>query len=683
MRVDIHLFGEFELQIGGRPVALKGAKPQALLAWLAAGLNKTHPRDRLTGMFWGDHGESNARTNLRQALSALRRVLPADTLVTDGDGLRLASEDLWVDVVEFARLVRSSSIADRWQAASIYDGDLLDGFRAKAPAFEDWLLLEREAYRRTVYELLEGLLAEPEIQRDPSRGIEVCGRLLNIDPTNEQIHRQLMRFYAQAGRTSSALRQFKVCEDALQRELNTAPALETVQLMRAIKSGEVGAETLEQPPPGTSSQSPSPTPTSAAQPMVDLDSEAQADSGSAADRSPRLPSIIVLPFASMSSDAEHGYLADGMTEELINMLANCVNWRVTARNTSFKFKDKNVDVRDLGKDLGVDYVVEGSIRRVADRIRVTAQLVNTTDGTHIWSDRYDRPLTEIFDVQDEVVHAIFRVLRNRIGFAERERVRRTPSANLDAWGLLVKAGQVRVRDARTRDEQRELIRAALAIDADYPRAHAFLASVVYTSVGRGSSSDPKGDLQLGRRHYEAALANGHTDILVLKLCAGGMAAIGDSRQAMDLAERAYALARTPDPLLVAVLMWNGRLAEAQRHCEAIVDQLPPGLPTSPGELRPVALLGNIHMLQGNLDMALDYGRQDAAANPDNFFSYVNLANVLGLRGELDAARDQWASAQELVPGLTREAFILGYRRVMTTEKMADLFGAGLAAAGID
>jgi len=658
MQVEIHLFGEFELIVDDQPVQLKGAKPQALLAWLAAGIDRNHPRDRLTGLFWGDHGESNARTSLRQALTAIRRLVPEGVVHSEGDGLRLSSDQVWVDVVEFTQLRVSRSVDDRLRAASLYDGDLLDGFRGKAPDFEDWLRLERERYRRNVYELLEGLLEAEEVNAAADTAIDVCGRLLAIDPTNEVTHQQLMRLYAESGRTSSALRQFRVCEEVLKHELGQAPGLDTVQLMRSIKEGGVSLREPASP--------------------AGINPETEGT-----DRRPRLPSIVVLPFVSMSSDPEHGYLADGMTEELINMLANSVNWRVTARNTSFKYKDTNVDVRELGSTLGVDYVVEGSIRRVADRIRLSAQLVNTTDGTHIWSDRYDRPLQDIFDVQDEVVHSIFRVLKNRIGFAERERVRRTPNANLDAWGLLVKAGQVRVRDAKTREEQRNLIRRALAIDSDYPRAHAFMASVVYTSVGRGSSGDPKEDLKLAREHYDAALATGNNDILVLKLCAGGLAAIGDAQQAMALAERVYALARAPDSLLVAVLMWNGRLEEAQKHCESIVAQLPPGLPTSPGELRPVALLGNLHMLQDNLESAREYALQDAAANPDNFFSYVNLANVYGLQGDHDEARRHWLKAQEIVPNLTREFFVLGYRQVMADAELADRFGAGLAAAGLD
>ena len=385
---------------------------------------------------------------------------------------------------------------------------------------------------------------------------------------------------------------------------------------------------------------------------------------------------------SMSSDPEHGFLADGMTEELINLLANCVSWRVVARNSSFRYKNKNVDVREVGRDLGVGYVVEGSIRRVADRIRVTAQLVTTDDGTHIWSDKYDRTVDEIFDLQDEVVHAIFRVLKNRIGFAERERVRRTHKANLDAWGLVIKASQISVRDATSRDEQRELVRESLAIDASYPRAHAYLASILFVSIGRGYTSDAKADFKQGNKHVEQALQGGETDPVVLRMCAGGLAAVGESERAMRLAQRAHEITGSVDILYVAVLMWNGLLAEAKLHCQNLVDALAPGISSAPGELRPVAILGNLLMLEGEYLNALQYAQRDLNENPGNYFSYVNLANLYGYLGKNEEAKDAWNKAVELMPGLNLELFKYGYKSVFVDAVLAGRFSDGLEAAQV-
>ena len=338
MGLEIHLFGEFELNLDGLSLPLKGAKPQALLAYLAAGIDRVHPRGRLTGLLWADHPEANARTNLRQALSAIRRVLPPAVLETEGDGLRLSSSSVWVDIVEFERLRRDADVARRLAAVALYDGDLLDGFRGKAAGFDDWLLLERESYRRQAHDLLNGLLEDPWLASHPEKAMDVCSRLIRIDPTSESTHRRLMRLYAGTGNSGLALRQFRVCEDVLQRELGVGPSFETVELVRHIKGGSSGAAAVS-----NSADSAEPSP---GEPSAENRDQA------ADDRRPRLPSIVVLPFQSMSNDAEHGYLADGMTDELINMLANCVNWHVIARNTSFKFKDKRVDVRELGQDLG-------------------------------------------------------------------------------------------------------------------------------------------------------------------------------------------------------------------------------------------------------------------------------------------------------------------------------------------
>ena len=644
-----------------RRAPLKGAKPQALLAWLAAGIDRVHPRDRLTGLLWGDHGESNARTSLRQALTTLRRVMPADLLHTDSDGVWLNSDEVWVDVARFTQL-REGDREQQLRAAQLYDGELLDGFRARAAPFEDWLTIERERYRREAFDLLQTLLQDTSL--DDERAIDLCGRLLGIDPLAEHIHRTLMSRYASAGRIGSALRQFRVCEAVLQRELGTPPAHDTIALMQHIRSGGEA--------PGNST-------TAAiedAQPAA-LEPTARATT----DRQPRLPAVIVLPISSLSSDTEHSYLADGITDELINLLAGSATWRVIARNTSFSYKGLSVDVRELAADLNIDYLVEGSLRQVADQMRLNVQLVDAHDGHQLWSDRYERSADDIFNVQDELVREVHRVLRNRISFAHRERVLRTPPQQLNTWDLLLRAQMTVVRDAASRDAQRALIEQALQLDPDYPRSHALFASALFGAAGRGFSRNPAADEALAERHAERALATGHNDVIVLRLCATGYAAVGNAERALELAQRACDLNQAPDPLLVAVLMWHGRLEEALQHCRDIVADQPPGLPTPPGEFRAMALLGNLHLLRGELTEAEQCARQDLNANPDNFFAYAHLANVLGLRSEFAEARGLWNKAVALAPGLTARRFRDGYRRTMPDPALADRFAAGLQQAG--
>ncbi len=154
---------------------------------------------------------------------------------------------------------------------------------------------------------------------------------------------------------------------------------------------------------------------------------------------PDKPSIAVLPFDNLSGDQEQEYFADGMTEDIITGLSRFRSLFVTARNSTFSYKGKSPDVRDVARDLGVRYILEGSVRRGGSRIRITGQLIDAEMGSHIWVERYDRDLDDIFAVQDEVTDAIVAAIAPEIDEVERERAQRKPPDNLDAWGLYQRA----------------------------------------------------------------------------------------------------------------------------------------------------------------------------------------------------------------------------------------------------
>jgi TolB-like protein/Tfp pilus assembly protein PilF len=156
-------------------------------------------------------------------------------------------------------------------------------------------------------------------------------------------------------------------------------------------------------------------------------------------RVPDGPSIAVLPFTNMSGDAESDYFADGMAEEIITALSRCSGLLVIARNSSFTYKGQAVDVRRVGHELGVGYVLEGSVRRIDDRLRITAQLIEAAGGTHLWADRFDGTLSDVFELQDRIAETAAAVIEPRLRFAEVERVRRRPPQNLDAYELWLKA----------------------------------------------------------------------------------------------------------------------------------------------------------------------------------------------------------------------------------------------------
>src|SRR5207244_2656240 len=149
---------------------------------------------------------------------------------------------------------------------------------------------------------------------------------------------------------------------------------------------------------------------------------------------PDKPSVAVLPFTNMSGDPEQEFFADGMVDDIITALSRYPSLFVIARNSSFTYKGRAVDVKQVGRELGVRYVLEGSVRKAGNRVRVTAQLVEAEAGNHVWADRYDRNLTDIFAVQDEITEAVTTAIAPAIADAERQRAMRRPPGSLDAWG---------------------------------------------------------------------------------------------------------------------------------------------------------------------------------------------------------------------------------------------------------
>jgi TolB-like protein len=190
---------------------------------------------------------------------------------------------------------------------------------------------------------------------------------------------------------------------------------------------------------------------------------------------PDKPSIAVLPFQNMSHDPEQEYFADGLTEDIITGLSRQRWFFVIARNSSFTYKGAAVDVRDVAAQLGVRYVLEGSVRRAANRVRVTGQLIDASNGNHLWAEKYDRELADIFALQDDITNRVIGSVAPQILVAEAARVQRKPPQSVDAWDLVMQAVPHMWRmstDEHARAQ--ELLQRAIALDGNYAHAHALL-----------------------------------------------------------------------------------------------------------------------------------------------------------------------------------------------------------------
>jgi TolB-like protein/tetratricopeptide (TPR) repeat protein len=186
-------------------------------------------------------------------------------------------------------------------------------------------------------------------------------------------------------------------------------------------------------------------------------------------------SIAVLPFLNMGADPEKDYFADGITEDIITELSRWRSLAVTSRNSTFRFKGKSVDIQQVGRELGVRFLVEGSVRRAGERIRVTAQLIDAETGNHLWGERFDRPKADLFAVQDEVVHTIVGTLAGRVQASGADRARRKPPSSLDAYDLMLRGNALRWDDPASAAEAKRAFERAIEIDPEYGLAHSLLA----------------------------------------------------------------------------------------------------------------------------------------------------------------------------------------------------------------
>jgi TolB-like protein/Tfp pilus assembly protein PilF len=257
---------------------------------------------------------------------------------------------------------------------------------------------------------------------------------------------------------------------------------------------------------------------------------------------PDKPSIAVLPFANMSGDPEQGYFADGMVEEIITALSR-IRWLfVIARNSSFTYKGQAVDVKQVGRELGVRYVLEGSVRKAGDRVRITGQLIDTSSGAHLWADRFDGALEDVFELQDKVASSVAGVIEPALQAAETARSAGSPTADLTAYDLYLRAYAMYHRSARQIPQMLRLMEQAIARDPRYGPALAWAAICCHRLVQDGRSENPAADRLKGIDFARRALELAGDDPTILANVGQPLAYFGEDIGAMmALVDRALAL----------------------------------------------------------------------------------------------------------------------------------------------
>ncbi|MBX3506894.1 MAG: adenylate/guanylate cyclase domain-containing protein, partial [Parvibaculum sp.] len=273
-----------------------------------------------------------------------------------------------------------------------------------------------------------------------------------------------------------------------------------------------------------------------------------ASPASATPPEPRLalpdkPSIAVLPFQNMSGDPEQEYFVDGLVEDIITALSRFKSLFVIARNSSFTYKGKAVDIKQAGRELGVRYVLEGSVRKSGNRIRITGQLIDAVGGSHLWADRFDGAVENVFDLQDRVTTSVVGVIAPRVEMAEMERVRGKAAGNLNAYDLVLRAqALMRVRSRAALEEALGLVRRAVELDPTYARALACLTVCCWYYIAQGFGHRDHPMVSDISQIAQKALALDPLDSDVVAI-AGGMLAFpgGDIESGAALVEKAITL----------------------------------------------------------------------------------------------------------------------------------------------
>ena len=277
------------------------------------------------------------------------------------------------------------------------------------------------------------------------------------------------------------------------------------------------------------------------------------------------PSIAVLPFANMSGDPEQEFFADGLTEDIITELSRFRDLLVISRNSTFVHKGKAVKVQEVAREFGVDYVVEGSVRKAGDRVRVTVQLIDAETDRHVWAERYDRELEDIFAIQDEMTRAIVATLPGRVEAATHDRAKRKPTDNMAAYEYVL-AGKV-LHHRSTREDNAEaqrLLDRAIALDPNYAHAHAWKACVLGQTWVYGWCADRDATFEQVAAELEIALALDDNDSDVHRILAALNLNRDDHDKAAYHQERALALNPNYDLIVVQqgeLLTWLGRPEE--------------------------------------------------------------------------------------------------------------------------
>jgi adenylate cyclase len=391
-------------------------------------------------------------------------------------------------------------------------------------------------------------------------------------------------------------------------------------------------------------------------------------------------SIAILPFTNMSGDPEQEYFSDGISEDIITDLSKIAGLTVIARNSSFAYKGRSVDIRTVGRELGVRSVLEGSIRRAGNRVRITAQLIDAGNGAHLWADRYDRDLTDIFAVQDDVTQRIVDALKITLSPAEKKRLADSETRNVVAYDCVLRGREFMLgkeKNLGTFQQALKYFKEALEHDPDYSVAYACLGFGYMFDYQNRWTEDPDKSLPIAKEYARQAIEKDPNEPLAR--CVSALAASYEKDLDRAKAEIDVALKLNPSLALAhnlrgTINTFSGQPLEAIPEIEQAM-RIDPAM-----SAQFLHFLGLAYLLAEKYETAAALLRQRVILVPNTDFSRAILASALGHLGEIDDARRVWAELMDINPKYSFFAHVgrQPFERKEDVERIAE----GLRKAGV-
>jgi TolB-like protein/class 3 adenylate cyclase len=391
---------------------------------------------------------------------------------------------------------------------------------------------------------------------------------------------------------------------------------------------------------------------------------------------PDKPSIAVLPFQNLSGDPEQEYFADGMVEDVITGLSRSKSLFVIARNSSFTYKGKAVDIKQVGRELGVRYVLEGSVRKSGNRVRITGQLIDATAGTHLWADRFDSQLEDIFDLQDQVTGSVIGAIYPQLERAEIERAQRKPTESLKAYDYYLRAlAKFYKYTSETRIEALKLTKIATDLDPEFALGYALAADCLNQGKVYGWSTDVAREIVEARELARKAIELGKDDPVVLAKAGFVLAyVVGEVDEAAALLARAVYL----DPNLAWARTWSGWIHVYLGEGDAAIEQFQIALRLSPVDPRIYSAqtgMAFANFFTGRYEDAASWATVATRQQPNFVSAHRVLTAALALSGRCDEARQACLHALQIDPTqrISGIAARTPFRRPADIERFAQAF----------